>query len=171
MPILHVAMCVTLMWGAVEKWAYPQWTFPLLAERPYLTFGLVPQDFMIVAGFVEFALAFYILTGSALVRLAVGVLMSIFVAAIADFGKLDAVGHLPMLVSLLAMLLHGPSPVHRWLHGMSDGAVMGARKASVAFATSVFLFLSVYYGLQNAEYGPATHHSPLAAFAAPSHGH
>ena len=57
------------MWGAVEKWAYPQWTFPLLEARPYLTFGLAPEDFMVLAGFVEFAFAFHILTGLGLLRL------------------------------------------------------------------------------------------------------
>ena len=107
MPILFVTLCISLMWGAVEKWAYPQWTLPLLSERPYLTFGIPAADFMIIAGFVEFALAFYILTGIALVRLAILVLLTIFVAAIADFGKVDAIGHLPIIVPLIVISARG----------------------------------------------------------------
>jgi len=59
------------MWGAVEKWAYPQWTYPLLVARPYLTFGFDAGDFMVIAGFVEFAFAFYMLTGLSMLRLAI----------------------------------------------------------------------------------------------------
>jgi hypothetical protein len=153
MSILHVSICVTLMWGAVEKWAYPQWTFPLLAERPYLTFGLPPDLFMIVAGFVEFTFAFYMLTGLALLRLAVLGLGAIFAAAILDFGKPDAIGHLPILVAMTAMFLHGPTPIHRWLHETSDSGFRKARTAGIAFASSVFLFLALYYGLQSSEFG------------------
>ena len=110
MLVLYVSICVSLMWGAVEKWAYPQWTLPLLAERPYLTFGLLPADFMVVAGFVEFAFAFYILTGHGLLRLAILGLGTIFAAAIIDFGKIDAIGHMPILIAFIAMFLHGPTP-------------------------------------------------------------
>lgn len=83
-------VCGSLMWAAIEKWAYPQWTYPLLEARPYLTLGIPAGDFMVVAGFVEFALAFYILTGLGL----------IFVSAILDFGKLDAIGYLPTIACL-----------------------------------------------------------------------
>jgi hypothetical protein len=153
MPILHVSICVTLMWGAVEKWAYPQWTFPLLVERPYLTFGLPPDLFMIVAGFVEFTFAFYMLTGLGLLRLAVLGLGTIFAAAIIDFGKLDAIGHMPILIAMAAMFLHGPTPLHLWLHDTSDSGFRKARTAGTAFASSVFLFLALYYGLQYLEFG------------------
>ncbi len=123
MPILQASICITLMWGAVEKWAYPQWTFPLLAERPYLTFGLAPADFMVVAGFVEFAFAFYILTGFGLQRLAILGLGSIFAAAILDFGKVDAIGHLPILIAMAAMFLHGPTRLNLWLHDNAGSTV------------------------------------------------
>ncbi len=169
--ILFVAVCVSLMWGAIEKWSYPQWTFPLLTDRPYLTFGFSYDDVMIVAGFVEFALAFYILTGLAFVRLAILVLLSIFLAAIVDFGKTDAIGHLPIMVPLFIMLLHGPTRLHHWFHEASDTVIGSARKASVAFATSICLFFAIYYGLQHAEYGPVSKQNPIAALAAAPHDH
>jgi hypothetical protein len=162
MLILHVSICVTLMWGAVEKWAYPQWTFPLLAERPYLTFGLSPELFMMVAGFVEFTFAFYILTGFGLLRLAILGLGSIFAAAILDFGKIDAIGHMPILVAMAAMFLHGPTALNLWLHRQPVSSLNRARTAGTAFATSVFLFLGLYYVLQYAEYGHGPHDHKVA---------
>jgi hypothetical protein len=162
MVILHASICVALMWGAVEKWAYPQWTFPLLTDRPYLTFGFSAPDFMVVAGFVEFAFAFYMLTGLGLLRLAILGLSTIFVAAIFDFGKIDAIGHLPILVAMAAMFIHGPTQLHFWLHSKADNAFRLGRLAGSAFVTTVFFFLAVYYGLQHAEFG----HGPQDKMAA-----
>ena len=153
------------MWGAIEKWAYPQWTFPLLAERPYLTFGLLPADFMIVAGFVEFAFAYYILTGFGLLRLAILGLGTIFAASNLDFGKIDAIGHLPILIAMAAMFLHGPTQFNLWLHDNSDGIFRRARTAGIAFATTIFIFFAAYYGLQYAEYGQWSLGHRVAALA------
>jgi hypothetical protein len=168
MVILHVSICVCLMWGAVEKWAYPQWTYPLLVARPYLTFGFDAGDFMVIAGFVEFAFAFYMLTGLSMLRLAILGLGTIFIAAVFDFGKVDAIGHLPILVAMTAMFVHGPTQLQVWLHDKADSAFRLGHTAGSAFVMTVFLFLAVYYGLQHAEYG----HNPqdkIAAFPAPGH--
>jgi hypothetical protein len=154
-PIMCITLCVSLMWGAIEKWAYPEWTLALLAQRPYLTAGFSPDKFLLFAGFVEFALAFYILAGFSLIRPAIFALLSIFVAAILDFGKIDAIGHLPIMVPLLMMLIHGPCRLHRWFHGAGNSAIDHGHKVSVAFATSVCLFFAAYYGLQYEEYGRA----------------
>jgi hypothetical protein len=153
MPILHVALCVSLMWAAVEKWAYPQWTFPLLETRPWLTFGILPSDFMVIAGFVEFAFAFHMLTGYGLPRLGILALGSIFGLAILDFGKLDAIGHLPILATMAAMFVHGPTPLQRRLHDIRRGLLVEARRAGLAFSAAICVFVSAYYGLQHAEYG------------------
>ena len=157
MPVLSATVCIGLMWGAIEKWAYPQWSLPLLQSRPYLTLGVPPGDVMIIAGFVEFSLAFYIMTGLTLVRPAILALVLIFSAAVLEFGKIDAIGHLPIVVPLLAMLLHGPNQIQRWFHDTSAELHTEARKASVAFATFICLMFAAYYGIQSVEYGPATH--------------
>ena len=120
---------------------------------------------MVVAGFVEFAFAFYILTGFGLVRLAVLGLGTIFAAAIIDFGKVDAIGHLPILVPLAAMFLHGPTQLNRWFHANSDSLFRQVRTSGTAFALTVFLFFAAYYGLQNAEFG---HDSAFATFTSPA---
>jgi hypothetical protein len=165
MPVLQAAFCASLMWAAVEKWAYPQWTFPLLETRPWLTFGLLPSDFMVLAGFVEFAFAFHILTGFGLVRLGVLGLGAIFAAAVLDFGKLDAIGHLPLMATMAAMFVHGPTPLQRRLHDIRRGLLAEARRAGLAFAAAVCVFVSAYYGLQRAEYGHGHEARRLAVFA------
>jgi hypothetical protein len=164
MPILYATFCASMMWGAVEKWAYPQWTFPLLAERPYLTMGLPQDEFMVLAGFVEFALAFYILTGLGLLRLGILGLGLIFVAAILDFGRMDAIGHLPIIAALAAMFLHGPTPLHHALHDAGRGLLAEARRSGLLFLGAVGVFFLAYYGLQRTEYGHGT--TPRIASAA-----
>jgi hypothetical protein len=164
MPILCCSLCITLMWGAVEKWAYPQWTFPLLETHPHLTLGLPHATFMIAAGFVEFALAFYIMTGLGLMRLSIIALGFFFFAAIPDFGRLDAIGHLPIIASLAALFLHGPTALHRRLHDARRNLLAESRRGGTAFATAVCLLVAAYYGVQSAEHG---HGRPtMAAIAA-----
>ena len=168
MPVLHASVCVSLMWAAVEKWAYPQWTFPLLEARPWLLFGVLPSDFMVVAGFIEFAFAFHILTGFGLARFGIFGLGSIFGLAILDFGKLDAIGHLPILAAMAAMFVHGPTPLQRRLHDIRRGLLVEARRAGLTFAAAVCVFVSAYYGLQHAEYGHRTGARNIAALEVPS---
>lgn len=151
MPILYVTFCVSMMWGAIEKWAYPHWTYPLLAERPYLAFGLPPEEMLVLAGFVEFALAFTILTGLGLLRLAIAVLWLIFVAAIVDFGKLDAIGHLPLIATLAVMFLHGPTLIHHALHDGGVGMLAEARRSGLRFLGALGVCFLAYYGLQHTE--------------------
>ncbi len=168
MPILYTTVCVSLMWAAIEKWAYPQWTFPLLEARPYLTLGIPAEDFMVVAGFVEFALAFYILTGLGLLRLGIFGLGLIFVSAILDFGRLDAIGHLPTIACLAAMFVHGPTPLHRWLHDAKRGLLAEAGKAGLSFATAISVFFVAYYGMQHAEYRNGSYAHQHAALTLPA---
>lgn len=170
MPIIYVTVCSSLMWVAVEKWAYPQWTYPLFAERPYLTFGVPVGNFVVLAGFVEFALAFYILFGLGLLRIAILGFGLIFVAAVADFGKIDAIGHLPVIAAFAAMFLHGPTVLHRAFLNARGSLYVEARRAGVYFVGAICLFFVAYYGLQRTGFGgpPGMHHltsveSPLVS--------
>jgi hypothetical protein len=163
MPILYVTLCMSLMWGAIEKWAYPQRTLSLLELRPYLAAGLPHEDFLLFAGFVEFALAFYILAGFSLVRPAILGLLTIFAAAILDFGMVDAVGHLPIMAPLLVMFIHGPTRLHRWFHEAGNSAFRDAHKVVVAFATSICLFFASYYALQYDEFGHSAQERAVAS--------
>ena len=53
---------ITLMWASIEKWAYPEWTYPLLTQHPGMTLGFDTDFYMRSAGAVEFALAFALVT-------------------------------------------------------------------------------------------------------------
>ena len=58
LDVLRSATSVTLMWASVEKWAYPQWTYPLFVTHHDMAMGFDPIFYMKAAGVVEFSLAF-----------------------------------------------------------------------------------------------------------------
>ncbi len=61
--LLSGGLAFGLMWTAVEKFVYPLWTLDVVAEHPDLAFGFPWPFVVVVAGFVEFTLAFYLVTG------------------------------------------------------------------------------------------------------------
>ncbi len=152
-PILSFGLAFGLMWTAVEKFVYPEWTLFVVAEHPDLAFGF-PWGFVtVVAGFVEFTLAFYLITGRGLVRFGAAAYAVIFLIAIPEFGHLDAVGHIPIVAILAVVCLHGASPLP-----LLRGAVNRAGIAHAGMVTTIYLmsltgFFAMYYGLQWAEYG------------------
>ena len=94
---------VTLIWASVEKWAYPQWTFPLIAAHPQMAFGYGDAYYMSTAGVVEFSLAFGLLWTPLVRRLSALVLAAMFISAVIPFGMIDAVGHLMIIVILIGI--------------------------------------------------------------------
>jgi hypothetical protein len=142
LDVLRYATSVTLMWASVEKWAYPEWTFPLLAVHPEMTLGFAPEFYMRAAGLVEFALAFTLACSPLMRRVSSVILIAMFVGAIFDFGKIDALGHSPIIVVLLAIL--------------ADDQV-AVRKPSVILAPAYFcaslgLTFLAYYGVHAISY-------------------
>ncbi|MDW4793705.1 hypothetical protein NQ358_24145, partial [Escherichia coli] len=87
------AAAVTLMWASVEKWAYPEWSFPLLIEHAAMTLGFDNEFYMRAAGMVEFALAFALIWTPLIRRCAAAVLTGMFISACFEFGKIDTIGH------------------------------------------------------------------------------
>ncbi|WP_310345506.1 hypothetical protein [Methylobacterium sp. BE186] len=101
--VVRATAAVTLMWASVEKWAYPDWTAPLLAAKPAMTLGASPELLMKAAGVIEFTLAFALIWTPLVRRTAAIVLAAIFVSAVFEFGKIDAVGHSGIIVVLLGI--------------------------------------------------------------------
>ena len=95
---------ITLMWAAIEKWAYPEWSFPLLDRHPQLAMGLSEVFFMRAAGTVEFTLAFALMWTPLVRRIAAIMLTAMFVGAVFDFGRIDLIGHSMIIVVLLAIV-------------------------------------------------------------------
>ncbi len=147
LDILRWSAAITLMWASVEKWAYPQWTFPIFVEHPALSLGMDVAYYMQAAGAVEFTLAFALL-GTPLVRRSSAIILAaMFIGAIGEFGMIDAIGHSCIIVVLLVVL--------------ADDARVQVRRRAVfvtplSYSATLAAFLLAYYGLHTALYGTAS---------------
>ncbi|HUZ73289.1 MAG TPA: hypothetical protein VMU87_09895 [Stellaceae bacterium] len=132
---------VTLMWASIEKWAYPQWTYPVLQSHHSLTFGFSPPFYMTAAGFVEFSLGFSLLWTPLVRGMAATVLSAMFTSAVLEFGKIDAIGHLMIVVTLVTV-------------GADNGRVVRRTTlAPVFYCAALATTLAFYYGLHALIYG------------------
>ncbi len=152
-PVLSGGLAFSLMWTAIEKFVYPEWTLFIVAEHPDLALGFPPGFATLVAGFVEFTLAFYVMAGRGLVRFGAVAYAAIFIAAIPEFGHLDAVGHIPVIAILAVVGLRGSSPLQRLMGVIERGPAANAAVISLLYLVSLTGFFTLYYGLQWAEYG------------------
>lgn len=146
LDVLRWSISVTLMWASVEKWAYPEWSYPLFVAHPGMSMGFDPAYYMRAAGVVEFALAFALILTPFTRRVAAIMLVAIFISAIAGFGKTDAIGHAGVIGVLFALIL--------------DDAKRRASLREVAlipagFATALAGFIALYYGGHAVIYGTA----------------
>lgn len=113
---LFASTGLTIGWGAIEKFAFPQWTYPLLADQPFLLMGMNPEFYMTLAGFVEFNLAFILLSSASVAsRMLALVLNTIFMLAIYMFGLIDAVGHAIIIAVLIVLAVRGPTSARYFL--------------------------------------------------------
>jgi hypothetical protein len=151
--VLVTAVSATLLWASFEKWAYWVWTMPVVAHHPEIRLGFNPKAYVILAGFVEFFLAYFLLSGRFVGRLAAVTLLLIFTAAIFDFGKIDAIGHLLIILSLVVIILQGKQPVTDIVTfpklGITRGAFASLGVLAVVFGTYVL----GYFGLHHLIYG------------------
>ena len=152
--VLYATTGLTLLWAAIEKWAYPIWTQPLLEREPDLLMGFDPRTYMVLAGFVEFNLTFMALSSASLLSRAVTFgLVSIFLLAIVKFGMIDAVGHLLIIAILLLLIVLGPTKGRDFL-------VLEQKSlwTEAYFMTGLYIFAFVlvfiaYYGFHFLVYG------------------
>ncbi len=135
---------ITLMWASVEKWAYPEWSFPLFAHHPQLAMGFQPAFFMRAAGAVEFALAFALMWTPLVRRVAAVMLISMFVGAVLDFGKVDLIGHTLIVVALLGIVSD---------RGRTSDVVRYPWLLPVGYTGALTTFLTAYYLVHAVIYG------------------
>jgi len=147
LDVVRWATSVTLMWASVEKWAYPSWSFPLFEANPDALMGFDEMFFMRAAGVVEFILAFSLVWTPLIRRGAAIMLCFIFVSAIVGFGKVDAIGHSPIIAVLLAFAADDARAVP------GRALVRRVWLAPPAFAASLAVFLGGYYVVHTAIYG------------------
>ena len=151
--VLLSAVAATLLWASLEKWAYWVWTMPVVAQHPDIDLGFDPKAYILLAGFVEFFLAYFLLGGRFCNRLAAFGLLLIFVAAIFDFGKIDAVGHLMIILSLVVIILQGAQPVTDFFTFPRLGITRGAFASLGVLVVVLSGYVLGYFGLHHLIYG------------------
>src|SRR6202051_3141251 len=142
--VLRWAAGITLMWASIEKWAYPEWSYPLFIQHPEMTMGFTQDFFMRAAGAVEFALAFALLWTPLVRRIGAIMLAAMFVSAVVEFGKIDLVGHALIVIALLSIIADDAVEVPRLRHSWL---------LPFGYVTSLVLFLTVYYAGHAALFG------------------
>ncbi|WP_316357625.1 hypothetical protein [Devosia sp.] len=107
--VLRWGVAIALMWSSLEKFAYAEWFYPLVEERPFLTFGMPRDTFIPMAGVAEFTMGFGLLWTPLIRRLSAIALIVIFTAAVYPFGRIDLVGH-SLIMGTLFLIAADPSP-------------------------------------------------------------
>jgi len=151
LTIVRLCTGITLLWGSIEKFAYPEWSFALLNSTPEISFGLDEEFYMVAAGFVEFCAAFLLIVGMLAARVAALVLIFFFVWAIGIFGIVDAIGH-SVIVVLLVLLSLADNPLAQRLTIGTPSTT--ALTHSVIFVVSLCLFVGIYCGAHYLKYQP-----------------
>ncbi|MBV8068938.1 MAG: hypothetical protein JO270_03470 [Acidobacteriaceae bacterium] len=144
LDIVRWAAAITLMWASIEKWAYPEWTFPLLTTHTTMTMGYDREFFMRAAGVVEFTLAFALIWTPLVRRSAAIMLAATFISAVFDFGKIDAIGHSAIIAVLFAIAADDARALQEKRHPLF---------VPVSYGTALAGFLAVYYVGHSALFG------------------
>lgn len=148
--VLFASAGLTLIWAAVEKFAYSHWTISVLADKPHVTMGMSPQMFMKVSGFIEFFVTFILLGAVSVVGRLISLgFMSIFVLAVYEFGMLDAVGHLMIVAILWVLIVRGPTDARNMLvlpdKSLFTEAYFMTGLYYLAFVTIFILYYGIHY--------------------------
>lgn len=146
--VLYAATGLTLTWAAIEKFAYPQWSYVLLQSHHDMLMGMRVEHYMTLAGFLEFPLAFVLLGAASIFGRAVALGMQmIFMLAIMKFGLLDAIGHLMIIAILLVLVVRGATRSRDILVLREKSVGMEAYfMTGLYFLAFVMMFIA-YYGL------------------------
>jgi hypothetical protein len=142
---VRICTAVTLLWASIEKFAFPEWSFMLMAQRPGLAFGFDPEFYMVAAGFVEFCAAFLLITGSVAARVAALALLMMFTSAIVPFGVIDGIGH-SVIIVVLMLLVFSKNRVGDIFSIQQSSALTATLHTSVYFGALLLFFLLYYTG-------------------------
>lgn len=153
--VLRWGVAIALMWSSLEKFAYPEWFYPLVLEKPFLTFGMPRDVFIPMAGVAEFTMGFGLIWTPLVRRLSAITLFLIFNAAVYPFGRIDLVGHALIMAIIVAIAADPEREVH-FLPRIRQA--LAAVPASLAAA--LFIFVAAYWGLHLAFYGPVGRADP-----------
>jgi hypothetical protein len=161
--VLRWAVAIALMWSSLEKFAYPDWFYPLVEERPFLTFGIPRDAFIPMAGVAEFTLGFGLLATPLMRRLSAFGLLIIFTAAVYPFGRIDMIGHALIMMIIVAIAADHTRELH-FMNRIRQNAVLLPLSLAgflAVFAVSYWGSHAVIYGTSNGATisAPMTTHS------------
>jgi hypothetical protein len=154
--MLRWGVAIALMWSSLEKFAYPEWFWPLVQEKPFLTFGMPRDVFIPMAGVAEFTMGFGLLWTPLVRRLSAVALFIIFNAAVWPFGRIDLVGHALIMAIIVAIAVDPTRELH-FLPKIRNALA----NVPVALATALIIFGAGYWGLHLAFYGPQQWVQPM----------
>lgn len=146
--VLRWGVAIALMWSSLEKFAYPEWFWPLVVEKPFLTFGMPRDVFIPMAGVAEFTMGFGLLWTPLVRRLSAVALFIIFNAAVYPFGRIDLVGHALIMAIIVAIAVDPTRELH-FLPKVRNAL----RNVPIAIAAALVIFGSAYWGLHLTFYG------------------
>lgn len=147
--VLRWGVAIALMWSSLEKFAYPEWFYPLVLEKPFLTFGMPRDVFIPMAGVAEFTMGFGLLGTPLIRRLSAVALFVIFNAAVWPFGRVDLVGHALIMAIIVAIAVDPTKELH-----FIPFIRTKTRMVPVGLAGALVIFAGAYWGLHNIVYGP-----------------
>jgi hypothetical protein len=172
--VLRWGVAIALMWSSLEKFAYPDWFYPLVEEKPFLTFGLPRDVFIPMAGVAEFTMGFGLLWTALIRRLSALALFVIFNAAVFPFGRMDLVGH-ALIMAVIVAIFADPTPQVRFAIRRPLWTI------PASLVACMLVFAGSYWGLHGLFYGPAGQggatmtqpgtHAPASAPATVHRGH
>lgn len=152
--VLFAATGITLIWAAVEKFAYPSWTVAILEGKPEMLQGMTPKLFMKVSGFTEMFATFILLGAASVVgRLVALGLLSVFVLAVFEFGFVDAVGHLMIVAILWVLIVRGPTDAREMLVLRDKSVFTEAYFMTGLYFLAFGMIFLLYYGIHYWSYG------------------
>jgi uncharacterized protein (DUF305 family) len=154
--VLRWGVAIALMWSSLEKFAYPDWFYPLVEEKPFLTFGMPRDVFIPMAGVAEFTMGFGLLWTALIRRLSALTLFIIFNAAVYPFGRMDLVGH-ALIMAVIVAIFADPTPQVRFAIRRPLWTI------PASLVAAMLAFSASYWGLHAVLYEPA---GPAAASAA-----
>ncbi|SFU64829.1 hypothetical protein [Pseudoduganella namucuonensis] len=151
LDVLRASAAVTLLWGGIEKFAYPEWSFDLMKNISFLSLGVSPETAMYMYGFGEVALSFGLLAFGVGSQIAAALLLLVFVVAIPPFGMVDLVGHSGIIAGLVPLTLTRSRLRVRLRSAARNAAWHGA-----AFSATLVALGIGYFGLHELYIAPKT---------------
>jgi hypothetical protein len=141
---LRWSIALSLMWPSMENFLYPSWVAPVALAHPQITLGFDVDTFITALGNVEFGLAFALLWTPLVRRFAAAVLAVLLSAVSFSLGKIDAMGHL-MIVVILLLVFADPG---------KKNVRCRPEIAPVVGGTALLAFIFLYAGGHVLYYGP-----------------